>query len=82
MTEKEKELLVKSNMAQTTERVKTCFGVDGRKKMPCDNKCGADIAINSFNVFMLPEEKDYKVLLVCLACCKKLLIQYDYTIKN
>lgn len=82
MTDKEKQLVVEKNMADASKRLEVSFGKDGQKMIKCENECGTDISVRTFSVFMLPEEKDFKVLFVCLHCCKQLMVTHNYQNKN
>lgn len=64
------------------ERIKTCFGLDGRSLMPCDNKCGQKISVTTFSVFVKPDHERYEVLFVCAHCLRELYVKYQYANKN
>lgn len=82
MTQEEINTLSKKQMDKALSRLPILFGANGNKIAKCENKCGGEIRIKSFNVFMFPESEKFKVLFVYLQCCKQLYITHNMQNKN
>lgn len=82
MTQEEIKKLSQFQMDAATRRLPKLFGPTGNKLAKCENKCGADINIDTFSIFMFPETEKFKILFVCRHCAQQLANIHDYTNKN